>query len=429
MYPVYSTKQNSRNYVKVIDDLSLASNSTVRNMYYVIPDHVEVLQDFFFDFEPQDETKSYLFLNGKTYDGIVLLPKNVLFDKSYNYSDPVCIDIQASVPLMYNAYKVFNFEDYAEAKEVSESQLIWIIHRDIQISKDFCFGMYIEQQNSYDNEISHVFSYEANGEIYTGGAVLTPVNAQINKDQFFHFNSENFKYHDSVVGTLSQQYDIIFISYDEINADDNYKKLLARFPDAKRVHGVKGIHEAHRSAAEIAQTDMFWVVDADAEIDDNFNFDYVVPFHNRDTVHVWRSKNPINQLVYGYGGVKLLPSQLTLNMNPSKIDMTTSISDSFKAIEQISNITAFNTDKFSAWRSAFRECAKLSSKTIKGQVDAETDERLEVWTTVGKDKPFGEYAILGAKAGKQYGKDNNSDISLINDFDWLYEQFSKHSLG
>ena len=30
---------------------------------------------------------------------------------------------------------------------------------------------------------------------------------------------------------------------------------------------------------------------------------------------VWRSKNPVNELVYGYGGVKLLPTKLTLDMD------------------------------------------------------------------------------------------------------------------
>ena len=40
-------------------------------------------------------------------------------------------------------------------------------------------------------------------------------------------------------------YDIVFISYQEPNADENYNKLLKRFPLAKRVHGVKGIHQAH----------------------------------------------------------------------------------------------------------------------------------------------------------------------------------------
>jgi hypothetical protein len=104
--------------------------------------------------------------------------------------------------------------------------------------------------------------------------------------------------------------------------------------------------------------------------------------------------------------------------------MSTSISDKFKVVDEISNIAAFNVDEFSTWRSAFRECAKLSSKTIKGQVDDETNERLRIWTTVGKDKPFGEYCINGARAGMEFGLSNSSDLNLINNFDWLKEQFN-----
>ena len=114
-------------------------------------------------------------------------------------------------------------------------------------------------------------------------------------------------------------FDIIFISYKEPNADSNFKDLQSRFPIAQRVHGVKGIHQAHIEAAKKALTKMFYVVDGDAIIEEDFNFDYKVPEKDMDAVHVWRSKNPVNNLVYGYGGVKLLPRELTLNMNLSLI--------------------------------------------------------------------------------------------------------------
>lgn len=221
-------------------------------------------------------------------------------------------------------------------------------------------------------------------------------------------------------------YDIVFISYQEPNADENFEKLKLRFPMAKRVHGVKGIHQAHIAAAKKCFTKMFWIVDGDAIIIDEFNFDYVVPEHQLDHVHVWRSVNPINDLVYGYGGVKLFPRKMTINMDLSKPDMTTSISDKFKAINELSNITAFNTGPFETWKSAFRECCKLSSKIIDRQNDKETQERLVTWCTVGEDRPFGKYAIAGAKEGAAYGARNKNDLGAlknINDFEWLKEKF------
>jgi hypothetical protein len=173
---------------------------------------------------------------------------------------------------------------------------------------------------------------------------------------------------------------------------------------------------------------MIWIVDGDAEIVEDFNFDHEVSTYEKDIVHVWRSQNPVNGLEYGYGGVKLLPTQLTLNMDMSKPDMTTSISPKFKAMPEISNITAFNTDPFSTWKSAFRECVKLSSQTIDRQKSKETKERLDIWTSEGADTPYGTYAISGAKAGLEYGLAHSSDVAAlkkINDFDWLREYYEQ----
>lgn len=222
-------------------------------------------------------------------------------------------------------------------------------------------------------------------------------------------------------------YDVVFISYKEPNAEENWNNLKAKCSSAKRIHGVTGIHRAHITAAKIASTDMFFVVDGDAQIVDDFSFDYLVDPAMLNAVHVWRSINPINGLVYGYGGIKLLPRELSLKMDVNKPDMTTSISNHFKPVMTVSNVTAFNTDPFNAWKSGFRECAKLSSKIIDRQKDDETNKRLDIWCSVGGNKLFGNYAIKGALAGREYGEKFKDKIKQINDFNWLYETFLKEN--
>lgn len=213
-------------------------------------------------------------------------------------------------------------------------------------------------------------------------------------------------------------YDIFFISYGEPNAEDNWLRVKSRFPHAKRIKDVKGIHQAHMLAAKRSFTPMFWVVDGDAEVLDTFNFDYKVWEGDYDIVHVWRSQNPVNGMLYGYGGVKLLPKQLTLNMNTDTLDMTLGISKKFKAMDEVSNTTAFNTDPFSTWRSAFRECCKLSLKE-----DAEASKRLTGWKSIGD-----EVCRAGATAGELWGtlnKNNPLELLKINDYEWLREQYEK----
>lgn len=220
-------------------------------------------------------------------------------------------------------------------------------------------------------------------------------------------------------------YDIIFISNNEPNSNENWTILSKRFTLAKRINGIKGIHQAHIAAAKQSFTKMFWAVDGDARILDSFNFDYQVPEYDQDYVHIFHSQNPINDLKYGYGAVKLLPRKLTAEMSIDTLDMTLSI-NKIKIINQVSNITHFNVDEFSTWRSAFRECVKLTLNVINKKDNDESLQRLDTWCQIGLDKPFGEYCIRGAKEGKNYAlvnRDNVDNLKLINDFDWLKLRF------
>ena len=99
--------------------------------------------------------------------------------------------------------------------------------------------------------------------------------------------------------------------------------------------------------------------------------------------------------------------------------MTTSITKNFKSIKTVSNYTVFNTDPFSTWRSAFRECVKLAGNAIDNSKI--NSNRLKIWCTVAEGK-FAEESIKGANSGKQYGEENkgNKDaLAKINDFEWL----------
>lgn len=225
-------------------------------------------------------------------------------------------------------------------------------------------------------------------------------------------------------------FDIVFISYNEPNADANWDDLKSRFPLARRVHGVKGIHKAHQIAAKTSLSTMFWVVDGDSRVDESFKFENPEGLWE-ECVYVYRARNPVNDLSYGYGGLKLLPTKMTVNMDMNNVDMTTSISKNFTAVDQIASTTCFNTDAFSSWKSAFRECVKLSSKVIDGQVSKETELRLDRWCSIGLGKPFGKECIKGAVAGRTYGQENAGNIpalAKINDFEWLKDQFARKGL-
>lgn len=223
------------------------------------------------------------------------------------------------------------------------------------------------------------------------------------------------------IGIKIDQFDVVFISYKEPNAEANWYRLQEKFPKAMRVKNVTGIFEAHKRAAEIARTPMFYVVDGDAEILDSFKFDFQPNIFDMDCVHLWTSRNPINGLEYGYGGVKLFPRQLLLDAATWNVDLTTGLGK-LKLVDKVSNMTAFNTDAFNTWRSAFRECAKLASSA-----DHAAEERLTVWCNHAEGE-FKFEALCGAQAGRVYGSVNAVDINklkAINDYEWMKNEFNK----
>lgn len=327
------------------------------------------------------------------------------------------LQLKERFPLLRLAkYEKRPSESLFYAQKKSFTNFFWIIDQGFQVNKDFLFDYEVPE---WDMKYIHLFKH-------TNGVCLIPKKYNITKKEVEYDFFVNSKEIDIVAGEYPSNFDIVFISYNEPNADENFNRLRTRYPNAKRINGIKGIHQAHIEAAKIVNSKMFWIVDGDAILENDFDFEKDIPNWSKNTVYVFESKNSINDLNYGYGGVKFLPRDLVLSMDVNSVDMTTSISKSFKSIPKISNITAFNTDPFSTWKSAFRECVKLSSRIINGQVDDQSQNRLDIWCTVGADKPFGEYSIKGALAGKEFGRkyvDNTEMLKKINDWEWLENEF------
>lgn len=269
---------------------------------------------------------------------------------------------------------------------------------------------------AWDLPYKHIWTYDT---ALTGGAEINAVIVS-------YIESANHHKFIGVTDTefIDNNFDVIFLAYDEAEAEANWQQLQSVCPRAKMVSRVKGIYNAHAEAARVATTDMFYVVDADAWVE-SFGFDYVPLIQDRETVHIWYSRNPVNGLEYGYGGIKLFAKSHFEKTKAGVIDVATSMG-AVKVVPVVACETRFNTDEFSTWKSAFRECAKLSARLIKNQINKETEERLQTWSTVDLGAPYGEFAIAGATEGIAYGSAHVDDpyaLEKINDFDWLAKQF------
>ena len=421
-----------------------ALNKSPSTMFWGIWSNIEITNDqifktYFSHHNSYDRNENHVFKNTcndqeSFINGVVLFSTNKPVSKKEIehrfFIDKKEHDLVVSKYKPYDKFVINKFEDYTHAIETSSTDMFWFVPPEVRPLEDFKFDLQFSYQDKYERGINHVFKNKDVEDVKYNGIMLLSKQAPISaREVEYRYLIEKKEY--DVVASELKLYDIVFISYNEPNADENFAKLIERFPRAKRVHGVKGIHQAHIAAAKLSTTPMFWVVDGDAIVEDNFKFNLLLPKHDTDIVHVWLSRNPVNDLTYGYGGVKLLPKYLTENIDVNQLDMTMSISNRFKVVKEVSNITSFNTDPFNTWKSAFRECVKLASRPLTQGYQEETEDRLITWCTIGDDRMYGEYALAGAQAGRRYGSENISEpnkLAKINDFDWLLEQFQNQSL-
>ena len=226
---------------------------------------------------------------------------------------------------------------------------------------------------------------------------------------------------------MTKQLDIVFISYEEPNADENFDRIKSRFPQVKRVHGIAGLHEAFRRAASCASTPFFFTVDGDNSICSDFNFTYDTSTLSLNHIVVWRTRNPINELEYGYGGIKLFGSEAAAAI--SEVESVDVIGVSGQRVifeSSVASLTMFNTDPYNTWKAGFRECAMLAQKGCFRTSETDAEEKIKIWTTVGAESRNGRWAIRGAKDGLEFGKCQRDDprgLQKINDFQFLFNFF------
>ena len=234
------------------------------------------------------------------------------------------------------------------------------------------------------------------------------------------------------------EFDFVFLSYDEPNAELLYAELLNLIPWAKRVHGVKGFDAAHRACADAADTDFFVTVDGDNRIDPAF-MDVTLDINDDQTDHAWTwaGRNHINGLVYGNGGLKLWSKDFVRNMNShensdsdaGKVDFCWN--NKYHDLFGTYSTSVTNSSPYQAWRSGYREGVKMSLNA--GRRISPPDfmrtvwvynlHKLLIWCSVGADVDNGIWSIYGARQGAYDCNLTDWDYTQIHDYNWFKDKW------
>ena len=229
--------------------------------------------------------------------------------------------------------------------------------------------------------------------------------------------------------------DIIFLSYDEPNAEKNYADLCSKVPWAKRLHGVEGSDAAHKACADLSETEYFVTVDADNIVDPEFlnqEVDYEALGLSAEHVFSWCGKLHVNGLMYGNGGLKMWTRKFVHNMKThehseegddrGKVEFC--FDDKYYQFNENFSLSYTNATPWQAWRAGFREGVKMSLDQGSKVDDLrkvwwQNYQRLLVWSQVGADVRHGIWSILGARQGCYLTNCTPWDYANVRDFEWL----------
>jgi len=205
--------------------------------------------------------------------------------------------------------------------------------------------------------------------------------------------------------------DIVFISYDEENADLHWQDLFAKQPRAQRVHGIKGLFNALQAAARAASTDWFYAVFAKTRVVPEFQFDFRPDYLRNPANYVFQAYNPVLDHSYGHGAIVLHNRRWLLENVDTGTDITMSMP--VVSVPILSCINNYNETAWSAYRTAFREAYKLKS-----MMSVDDEYHLHLWLTsnAGTNGNWSQQGAIDAMAATDFD---------INDWDVLKREFEK----
>lgn len=246
--------------------------------------------------------------------------------------------------------------------------------------------------------------------------------------------------------------DVIYLSYDEPQKEEFWLKIRNMAPWAKRVDGVKGSDEAHKTAGVMSETERFILIDGDNLPDENF-FNLQLDFTGKDSIYKeaqyrWKATNVINGLRYGNGGISSWTKTYVREMKTHEnsggnagtlCDFSLDGKDGkYWAMHDCYSTTYPNGTAFQAWRAGFREGVKMclvsgvkpSIDRFKESVASRNLDNLTIWHNVGHDVKHGDWAIYGARVGTYLTMLTDWDYREVMWFDnlsKLWEKYKNHS--
>ena len=171
---------------------------------------------------------------------------------------------------------------------------------------------------------------------------------------------------------------------------------------------------AYQAAAKLSTTPWFFAVFAKLQVEPTFDWTWQPDRLQEPKHYIFYARNPVNGLTYGHQAMIAYNKNLVLSNPGVGLDFT--LDSAHEVVPVLSGTAEYAHTKWSAWRTAFRECIKLKCST-----DVESQYRLDKWRTVDLGRPNGDYSIMGANDAVEYYDSVGGNFDeLRKSYDWAW---------
>jgi hypothetical protein len=214
-----------------------------------------------------------------------------------------------------------------------------------------------------------------------------------------------------------KEHPVFFVSNGESNAEENWKQLSRLYPSAIRITGVNGRWNMFDRCADLSNGKDFFVVTGKNWVTNPEIFAFQ-PDPLAKQHWVFQAYNVTNNLMYGHMGIVLYNYECIRN-TPRNFGLDFTMFSPVHEVPVVASEARFATSPYEAWRTAFRECVKLTTYIDQ---DPNAKWRLETWRTRAKG-PNAAWSLMGANDGYEYAKMysgiSSEKLRLTVEWDWL----------
>lgn len=212
---------------------------------------------------------------------------------------------------------------------------------------------------------------------------------------------------------------VFFASNGESNADENWEHLVKMVPWAMRMDNIYPRRKMfHRCVDLCSEHDQFFVVTGKNFVTDRSVFNFPVSDFRGKHV-VFQAKNMSNRLEYGHMGVVCYDKELVLS-TPENFGLDFTGYSPTELIPRTVSEARFATTPFEAWRTAFRECVKLTLN-----YDTNSKKWLDRWLAFAEGD-HSDWVLKGAEDGHAFAEAHREDRTMLRkseNWEWLSDYY------